>query len=104
MRKAVTLSLLLTALAVLSYFTKPSDEACMVEAIQSFREKKLAYTAETLPPNIDKVVFKQVVEQKFVESIKVVDRFVYKEILQVGGEKSDRIGWGAFGRVTIQLK
>ena len=104
MKKALTISVLLTAIAALAYFTKPSDDRCVQQAKQSFEEKKLSYTTQTLPSNIDKDLFRVAMEQKFSESIKIEDRFIYKEILEVSGNTKQRIGWGAFGWVNIELK
>lgn len=104
MRKAFALALILTVLAAIAYFTKPSEEACIKKAQQEFEEKKLSYTGQTLPAGINPEVFKETAEKNFLESLQVSDRFILREISTLSGSKKERIGWAAFGYVSVTIK
>ena len=103
MRKALALSLIITVLAVVAYFTKPSEEACITKARQEFEEKKLAYAGQTLPKGVNIDIFKETAAKNFLESLKVTDQVVLKAIYQQTGSSKKRIGWGAFGFVSVDV-
>lgn len=104
MRKALVLSIILTVLAVIAYFTKPTEEACLNKAKDEFEEKKLVNTGQTLPKGINPEVFKETAEKGFLESLQVTDRVVLREIFQQNGSDKKRIGWGAFGFIAVDIE
>lgn len=104
MRKALALSLIITFLAVIAYFTKPSEDACIKKAREEFAEKKLSYTNQALPPGVNPEIFKKTIEKSFMESLRVTDRLVLREIYQETGSSKTKIGWGAFGFVSVEIK
>jgi hypothetical protein len=104
MRKALALSIILTVLAVIAYFTKPTETLCIQEAKEEFTQKKLSYTTETLPAGVDKKVFSETLEKSFLQSLQVEDHFVYRTIYQTGETTKTKIGWGAFGLVSVDIQ
>ena len=104
MRKALALSIILTILAVIAYFTKPTEMHCIQKAKEEFEVKKIAYTTETLPAGVDKQVFRETLERSFLEGLQVEDNIIFRSVYQVGDATRKRIGWGAFGFVSIELK
>ena len=104
MRKALALSIILTVLAVIAYFTKPTEMQCIQKAKEEFELKKVFYTTETLPAGVDKQVFKETLEKGFLESLQVEDQFVFRSIYQAGDATRKRIGWGAFGFVSVEIQ
>ena len=104
MRKALALALILTVLGGIAYFTKPSEEACIKKAKEEFEQSKLAYSCQTLPAGVNPEVFKETAEKSFLESLWVDDRFFLREISESSGSGKKKIGWAAFGYVSISIK
>lgn len=100
MRKALSVSIILTVLAIIAYFTKPSEEACIDKAKDEFEAKKLSYTTSTLPQGVNPDVFKETAEKNFLSSLHVVDRFLFREIVQASASGNKQIGWAAFGWIN----
>ena len=103
MRKALALSIIVSILALAGYFTKPSEEACFQKATEEFR-KKISYTVEAAPKEIDKNIFAQTLEKSFLQKLQVADKFLYRAIYQRGVNGTNRIGWAAFGWVNVNVK
>lgn len=103
MKKALTLSIVVSMLALAAFFTKPTEEACFKKATEEFR-KKIFYTVEDAPGNIEKSVFAQTLEKSFLQKIQVADKFLYRDIYQRGINGKNKIGWAAFGWVNVDLK
>lgn len=104
MRKALALSVIITILAVIAYFTKPSEEACVAKAKDEFVERKIVYTAATMPEGIDPKVFVETSEKSFLQSLQIEDKFLYNAIYQVNGNAKKKIGWAAFGWINVDVK
>ena len=103
MKKILSVAIIMFALALAAYFTKPSEEACFKKATQEFREK-IFYTVESAPKEIEKNVFAQMLEKSFLQKIQVADKFLYRDIYQRGVDGKDKIGWAAFGWVNVAVK
>ena len=103
MKKALALSLIVSILALTAYLTKPTEEACFKKTIAEFR-KKIFYTVEDAPGNIEKSVFAQTLEKSFLQKIQVADKFLYRDIYQRGVDGRSRIGWAAFGWINVDVK
>jgi hypothetical protein len=103
MRKALTLSFIVTILGVAAYLFKPSEEACIKKARQEF-QKSSSYAIESAPAEIDKNVFAQLLEKNFLQGLEVDDKFLYRNIYQKKGGKKEKIGWAAFGWVSVDVK
>ena len=103
MRKALTLSFIVTILGIAAYLFKPSEEACIKEARQEF-QKSSSYAIESAPAEIDKNVFAQLLEKNFLQGLEVSDKFLYRNIYQKKAGKKEKIGWAAFGWVSIDVK
>jgi hypothetical protein len=103
MKKALYVSIAVCVLAVAAYFTKPSEETCFKKATEEFR-KKIFYTVEAAPKEIDKNIFAQTLEKSFLQKLQVADKFLYREIYQRGVHGKDKIGWAAFGSVNVEIK
>jgi len=103
MRKALTLAFIVTVLGVAAWFFKPSEEACIKKARQEF-QKKSSYTIDNVPKEIDKNVFAQLLEKTFLLGLEVDDKILYRSIYQKKAGKKEKIGWGAFGYVSVEIK
>ncbi len=103
MRKALALSIIVTILGVTAYFFKPSEKQYLQKAGEEFR-KKISYTIETSPKGVDKNLFAQTLEKHFLQELAVEDKFLYKDIYQTSGGIKNKIGWGALGWVTVDIK
>jgi hypothetical protein len=103
MRKALSLSIIVSVLALVAYFTKPTEEACFKKATEEFREK-IFYTVESAPKEIEKSVFMRTLEKSFLQKIQVADKFLYREIYQRGVNGREKIGWAALGWVNVNVK
>lgn len=103
MRKALTLAFIVTVLGAAAYLFKPSEEACIKKARQEF-QKKISYTVDSSPKEIDKNVFAQLLEKNFLQGLEVDDKFFYRNIYQKKAGKKEKIGWGAFGWVSVGTK
>ena len=104
MKKALTVSLIFTFLAIVAYLSKPSEAKCLSEAKQTYEKEKLSYTTQALPANINPEVLRQAAEKAFVETLEINDRFLYRDILQTKGDTKTKIGWAAFGWVQVAFK
>lgn|SRR5688572_17731191 len=103
MKKALSLSIIVSVLALVAYFTKPTEEACFKKATEEFREK-IFYTVESAPKEIEKNVFMRTLEKSFLQKIQVADKFLYREIYQRGVNGREKIGWAALGWVNVNVK
>lgn len=103
MRKALALSLIVTVLGVAAYFFKPSEEDCIEKAKLEFRSK-IAYTINATPKQIDKNIFGLALEKIFLQELEVKDRFFYRDIYQNKAKAKNKIGWGAFGWISVNIK
>jgi hypothetical protein len=103
MRKALALSFIVTVLAVAAYLFKPSEEACIKKARQEFL-KSTSYTVDSAPTEIDKNVFAQLLEKNFLQGLEIDDKVLYRNIYQKKAGKKEKIGWGAFGYVSVDIK
>jgi hypothetical protein len=103
MRKALALSFIVTVLGVLAYFFKPSEEACIKKAREEFF-KSTAYTVDSAPQEIDKNVFAQLLEKNFLQGLEVDDKVLYRNIYQKKAGEKEKIGWGAFGYISVDIK
>lgn len=103
MRKALTLAFIVTILGIAAYLFKPSEEACIKKARQEF-QKSTSYTIDSAPKEIDKNVFAQLLEKNFLQGLQVDDKVLYRNIYQKKGGKKEKIGWGAFGYVSVDIK
>lgn len=103
MRKALALSIIITILGVAAYFLKPSEKQCVQKAQEEFL-KKISYTIEASPKEVDKILFAQTLEKHFLQELTVEDKFLYKDIFQTSGGIKNKIGWGALGWVTVDIK
>ena len=103
MRKALALAFIVTILGASAYLFKPSEEACIKKARQEF-QKKISYTIDSAPKELDKNVFAQLLEKSFLQGLVVNDKFLYRNIYQQKAGKKEKIGWGAFGWVTVDIK
>ena len=101
MRKAFSLAIIATILAIMAYLTKPSDETCIAKAIKEYKETK--FPMVSTPQKINTRLLTETLQKNFISSLVIEDRLLYKEIYQVKGSKT-RIGWGVFGWVTVDLK
>lgn len=103
MRKALTLSIIITIIGVALYFFKPSEEECIKKAQEEFQDK-ITYAIEASPKEIDKNLMAETLEKNFLESLEVKDKFLFRDIYQTTGGKKSKIGWAAFGWVNVALK
>lgn len=103
MKKALSLSIIASALAFLAWLTKPTEEACFKKATEKFRQS-IYYTVESAPKEIEKNIFAQMLEKTFLQKIQVADKFLYRDIYQRGVDGKTKIGWAAFGWVNVELK
>jgi hypothetical protein len=103
MRKALALSFIVTVLSVAAYLFKPSEEACIKKARQEFL-KSTSYTVDSAPTEIDKNVFAQLLEKNFLQGLEIDDKVLYRNIYQKKAGKKEKIGWGAFGYVSVDIK
>lgn len=104
MRKAFTISVIVTILAVVAYLTKPSEAQCRNKAKEAFIEKKLSGTMATLPSGIDRTVFSATLEKSFMQGLRVEDKFLYRSIYQATNTAKTSIGWGAFGWINVAIE
>ncbi len=104
MKKVFTTSVLFTFLAVVAYFSKPSEEKCLEESKEIFKKGKLSYTVQTLPAKVNTEIFTETAVTSFIKSLEIKDRFLYRDVYQTKINKKTKIGWAAFGWVTIDLK
>ena len=103
MRKAFALSLIVTILGLIAYFLKPSEEACFKKARDEY-QKKIAYTVDIAPKELNKTVFAKLLEKSFLQKLEVADKFLYRDIYQKKAGVKDKIGWAAFGFVQVTIK
>lgn len=103
MRKALALSIIVSILAVTAYFTKPTEEACFKKATEEYR-KKISYTVDAAPKEVEKNIFAQTLEKSFLQKLQVADKFLYRTIYQRGVNGTNRIGWAAFGWISVNVK
>jgi hypothetical protein len=103
MRKALALSLIVTVLGVAAYIFKPSEKQCVQKTQEEFR-KKISYTVEVLPKGIDKNLFAQSLEKSFLLGLEVKDKLLYRDIYQNSGGAKNKIGWGALGWISVDIK
>lgn len=103
MRKAFALSFIITVLGVLAYFLKPSEEACIKKARQEFLEST-SYSVDSAPAEIDRNVFAQLLEKNFLQGLEVDDKVLYRNIYLKKGGKKEKIGWGAFSYISVDIK
>ena len=103
MRKALALSFIVTILGLAAYFLKPSEEACVKKARDEY-QKKIAYTVDIAPKELNKTVFAQLLEKNFLQKLEIADKFLYRDIYQKKAGVKDKIGWAAFGFVQVTIK
>ena len=103
MRKAFALSFIVTLLGLMAYFLKPSEEACIQKAMDEY-QKKISYTVDIAPQEINKTVFAKLLEKSFLQKLEVADKFFYRDIYQKREGIRDKIGWAAFGFVQVTIK
>lgn len=102
MRKAFALSFIVTILGLIAYFLKPSEEACVKKAREEY-QKKISYTVEIAPKELNKTVFAKLLEKNFLQKLEVADKFLYRDIYQKRAGVKDKIGWAAFGFVQVTI-
>ncbi len=103
MRKALALSLIITVLGLAAYIFKPSEEVCIQKTQEEFR-KKITYTIQASPKEVDKNLFAQSLEKNFLQALEVKDKLFYRDIFRTAGGQRIKIGWGAFGSVNVEIK
>ena len=103
MRRAFALVIITIVIIGVAYVTKPSEEACLREARMQY-EKTVNGLAQTLPATVNKEVFSETLEKAFEQSLEVEDKLVYQAIYQQKGGSKKRIGWGAFGKVSVEIE
>lgn len=103
MRRAAALIVIMLVIVSVAYFTKPTQERCMQEAIVQYQQV-LDNITPAVPDNINKDVFKATMEKSFEESLDVEDKIVYQAIYEQKGTTKKMIGWGAFGKVSVDVK
>jgi len=103
MKKALTLSIIVSLFAIAAYLFKPSQKDCISKASQEFRNK-IAYTIEMTPAGVDKSLLAQTLEKNFLQELQVVDHFLYRNIFQNSGSRKNKIGWAAFGWINVEIK
>lgn len=101
MRKAIALAFIATCLAIMAYMMKPTDEVCLTKAREEFRENKLPTLTTT--QEVNRQLLTETLEANFMESLKIEDKFLYKDIYLDKGTRM-KIGWGAFGWVNVEIK
>ena len=104
MRKPIALLLIMAVIVAIAYVTKPSDEKCIAEAKNQFRQHMLNGAASALAGKVNPSLFSYTLEKAFAESLVVKDKFLYKEIDQQKANNTVRIGWAAFGTVQVSLQ
>ena len=104
MQRPVALLLIMLVIATMAYFTKPSDNQCIEKAKQEFQNVMLGNVYVANPQRINRSLLNETLTKAFMESLRVQDRFLYKEINRQRGNKKVRIGWGAFGYVSVDVK
>ena len=103
MRKALALSIIVTILGLTAYFLKPSEEACVEKARDEYR-KKISYTVDIAPKELDKTVFAKLLEKNFLQKLEITDKFLYRDIYLKKAGVKNKIGWAAFGFVQVTIK
>src|SRR5215216_6471307 len=103
MRKALTLSLIVTVLGLAAYILKPSEKECIQKARQEFR-KKITYTIQASPKEVDKNLFALALEKNFLQELEVKDKFLYRDIYRTTGEQKIKIGWAVLGWINVDIK
>jgi len=103
MRKALALSFIVTILGLIAYLLKPSEEACVKKARDEY-QKKIVYTVDIAPKELDKTIFAKLLEKNFLQKLEVADKFLYRDIYQKKAGVKDKIGWAAFGFVQVTIK
>ena len=103
MRKALALSFIVTILGLAAYLLKPSEEECVKKARNEY-QKKIAYTVDIAPKELNKTVFAQLLEKNFLQKLEIADKFLYRDIYQKKAGVKDKIGWAAFGFVQVTIK
>jgi hypothetical protein len=103
MRKAFSVSIIVSILALGAYFSKPSESKCLNNAKEEFRNK-ISYTVDAAPKSIDKTLFAETLEKNFLQGLEISDKYLYREIIQNSGSRKNKIGWGAFGWVNVDIK
>jgi hypothetical protein len=103
MRKALSVSIIVSVLALAAYFSKPSESKCIKKATEEFRSK-IFYTVEAAPKSVDKTLFAETLEKSFMKGLEISDKYLYREIIQNSGNRKNKIGWGAFGWVNVEIK
>jgi hypothetical protein len=103
MRKALSLSFIVCIIALAAFLSKPTEEACIKKATEKFRSR-ISYTVEKAPKEIDKNLFAETLEKKFLQELEVADKFLYRDIYQNVKTTKNKIGWAAFGFVQVNLK
>jgi hypothetical protein len=103
MRKALTVSIIITFVAVVAYISKPTETRCLQEVRKVYKTQGLSYTTQALPPNINPEVLRQTAEKAFMETVEIKDRYLFRDILQLKGNTNTKIGWAAFGWVQVGI-
>jgi hypothetical protein len=95
MKKVLNVKLLvLFILAVIAYFTKPSDEQCRTKITQELNKRgyKVAIYFQRDKNNQIKGL---------VNDISIKDRLIYKDVYYYFEGENKKIGLGAFGKVFL---
>jgi len=103
MRRAIALALIMVIIVLVAYFTKPTRQQCMDEAVAQY-EKVLDNMVENAPATVSKELFRTTLLKAFEQGLSVKDNMVYQQIYQQKGGVNNTIGWGAFGLVQIHFK
>ena len=99
----IVLFALAAVVGLIAYLLKPSEEACVKKARDEY-QKKIAYTVDIAPKELDKTIFAKLLEKNFLQKLEVADKFLYRDIYQKKAGVKDKIGWAAFGFVQVTIK
>lgn len=89
---------MLTIIAVVAYYTKPSDEKCLQQAKVEVRSQISGDFSK------NNSVVNNVLDNVVERAVRIEDKIFYKSISYAFGGSRRQIGWGAFGMVNIVAK